>query len=427
MTDIEEIIQKNLDAIVNFAHELRDNPELGFEEYKSSAIVRKHWESIGLQVRGPFANTGLKAYIEGEACGAGKGPSVCLICELDAVASPGNPIADSHGIAHACGHYIQTSQVFAAAFPLMKLKKRLCGRVILMAVPAEEFLQIEKRIEMRKAGKLGYLSGKPELMRLGVMDDVDMAIMLHAHPCTPDHKLFLEGGNLGFTAKNIRFSGRAAHGAVPFEGRNALQAAMLFINGVNANRETFRDEESMRIHPIVTKGGSVVNSIPDDVRIETYVRGSSREAINKGCAVVDRCADAAAMMMGCTAQMQTIPGYLPLRQDANLSRFMKKVASKILGDGMIGHGVASVGSTDMGDLSHIMPVIQPTMGGFKGELHSAEFEVVDEARSCLLGGALLAELAVCLLDGRAENAREVIDGYKPLMTREQYYEYLDNH
>lgn len=425
MTEIKKIIEKNIDSVLSLARELKSHPELGFEEFESSAIVRKYWESIGLKVEGPFAFTGLKTYVKGEAERAENGPSVGLICELDAVISPDNPTANEKGAAHACGHYLQTCQVFAAAQALIEFKKELCGKAVLIAVPAEEFLDIGKRLKLKKEGKLSCLSGKPELLKLGVLDDIDMAVMIHAHPCTPDYRLFLEGGNLGFTAKNISFKGKAAHGAMPFEGCNALQAATLFISGINANRETFRDEESIRIHPIITKGGSVVNTIPDDVRIETYVRGASPEAIKKGCKIVDRCVEAAAAMIGCTASIETIPGYLPLRQDKNLSDFLKSAAEKVIGTQMISYGVASVGSTDMGDICSLIPAIQPTMGGFIGELHSSEFKAVDEKKTCLLGGTLLAELTVNLLKNNAENAHKVIDGYKPFMTREQYFKYLD--
>lgn len=421
MLNTEKLITDKKKDILSLAQTIRNNPELGFKEYKTSEAVRKAWESIGLKVEGPFASTGLCARIKGSK----KGPTVALIGELDAVGSPNNKYANKEGTAHACGHFIQVSQVFAAACALVKLSKELCGDVVLMALPAEEFIEIEKRSEMRKDGKISYLSGKPEFLKRGLFDNVDMAAMIHAQPCTKEYMLYLEGGNLGFTAKNIRFIGKAAHGAQPFEGRNALESASLFLNGVNANRSTFRDEESIRIHPIITKGGSVVNSVPDDVRIETYVRGSSRKAIEKGCRIVDRCAKAAAKMMDCKCEIETIPGYLPLNQDHNLSECMKEVAREVLGSDMIGYNVPSVGSTDMGDISQLIPSIQPTMGGFTGELHSAEFDVADVWKSCLLGGELLAGLALNLLGNNAEKAKKVKTEFKALLTKKQYFEYMD--
>lgn len=421
MTDTEKLITEYKNEILELAEEIRKNPELGFNEFHTSKAVGKAWEKIGLICEGPFAMTGLTARIKGK----GKGPVLALIGELDAVGSPNNKYASSEGIAHACGHFIQVCQVFAAGCALVNQREELCGDVVLMAVPAEEFIEIEKRSQMRKDQKVSYLSGKPEFLKLGVFDGIDMAAMIHAQPCTEDYKLFLEGGNLGFTAKNIRFIGKAAHGAQPFDGRNALECASLFLTGVNANRSTFRDDESIRIHPIITKGGSVVNSVPDDVRIETYVRGSSQKAIEKGCAVVDRCVKAAALMMNCSYEIETIPGYLPLNQDHNMSECMKEVAVKVLGKDMVGYNVPSVGSTDMGDISQIIPAIQPTMGGFKGELHSAEFDVEDVWKSCLLGGRLLAGLAVDLLGNNAQKANKVITEYKALLSKEEYFEYMN--
>ena len=262
MEDIGLLINEKLKGALSLAKELQQHPELGFSEYESSSILRRYWESLGLEVQGPFAGTGIKARIKG----AGKGPTVCLLSELDAVVSPLNPMADAKGNAHACGHNIQSTQVYLAGAVLNNLREKLCGDVVLLAVPAEEFLEIEHRLEMKKDGKIRYLSGKPELYRLGVFDDVDMVIMIHAYP-NPDCKLYVGGGSLGFTAKNIRFLGISGHGAAPFDSRNALQAATLFFAGVNANRETFRDEESIRIHPIITKGGEIVNSVPDDVKM----------------------------------------------------------------------------------------------------------------------------------------------------------------
>lgn len=419
---ITSAIQKNKETILSLVKNLRENPELGFFEYKSSAFMKQAFESLGLVVEGPFARTGLKVTIQG-----GKtGPTVALIGELDAVGSPQNPMANELGVAHACGHYLQCAQVVAAASALLAIKNELCGNVVLLAVPAEEFLEIEKRLQLKQKGEITYLSGKPELVKLGVLDGVDMAMMLHANPDTPEYRLFLEGTNLGFTAKNIFFKGRAAHGSEPFEGRNALQAAMLFLNGVNANRETFRDNESIRIHPIITKGGSVVNSVPDDVRVETYVRGSSKDAIEKGCTIVDRCAKAGALMMGCEVEIQTIPGYLPILQDKCLSDKMKEVAEEVLGEGMYGYGVPCVGSTDMGDLSQLIPIIQPTMGGFLGGLHSAAFKAVDEWKSCEKGGALLSALTYRLLKDDAKEAKEVLSHFKANMTKEEYFSYMNN-
>ena len=407
------LTQEERQAVMDLAASLAGCPELGFREERSSETVRKAWQSIGLEVKGPYAITGLRAEIKGSH----PGPSVALLCELDAV-------ANSKGVMHACGHNIQSAQVFAAAIDLLGKRERLAGTVVLIACPAEEFLEIEERRKLQQEGRIGYLAGKQELIRLGVFDDIDMAMMLHAHPDTPEYKLFLGGTNLGFTAKDICFTGKAAHGSEPWNGRNALQAATLFLSGINANRETFKDSDRIRIHPIITKGGDVVNSIPDDVRIETYVRGATAESIRYGCSIVDRCAEAVAMMIDTKATVRTIPGYLPLRQDPLMTDGMAEIARGILPEDAICYGVDSVGSSDVGDLSCLMPVIQPTMGGFIGSLHSPGFHPVDTLTSCLLGGQLLSSLTYSLLADDGARAKKIIKESRALMTRQEYIRYL---
>lgn len=422
MLDIRREVSKRIGKAVDLAMELQANPELGFKENKSSLILMNYWESLGLSVEGPYAGTGIRCTIEG----ANEGPTLCLMSELDAVPSPQSPMADrSTGAAHACGHNIQSAQVFAAASAILGFKDKLYGKVVLLAVPAEEFLEIEYRQKLRKEGKIQYLSGKPELYRLGVFKDIDMIALIHAHPNSPDYKLFIKGGSLGFTAKNIKFIGKSTHGAAPFYGRNALQSATLFFAGVNANRETFKEEDKIRIHPIITKGGEAVNSVPEDVRIETYIRGSSTEAIIYGCKVVDRCAVAAAKMMGCEFKIDTIPGYLPLKQDEKLSNALATAGERVLGKDNVRSGADMVGSTDIGDLSHLMPTLQATLGGFVGEQHSSDFKCVDIEKSCIIGGTILAEFVYIVLGNYAKVGKDVVKSHKRILSDSEYFAYLE--
>ena len=420
MEDIGLLINEKLADALSLAKELQDNPELGFSEFRSSEILRRYWEGLGLEVQGPYAGTGIKARIKGKK----KGPTVCLLSELDAVVSPFNPMADAKGNAHACGHNIQSAQVYLAGAALNNLREKLCGDVVLLAVPAEEFLEIEHRLELKKEGKIQYLSGKPELYRLGVFDDVDFVIMIHAFP-SRDCKLYVGGGSLGFTAKNIRFIGVSGHGAAPFDSKNALQAATLFFAGVNANRETFRDEESIRIHPIITKGGEIVNSVPDDVRIETYVRGRTQEAIVKGCRIVDRCARAAAEMMDCKCEIETIPGYLPLAQSTEISALSAEIGKKLFGEQNVVWGQDMVGSTDLGDITQLKPAVQLMMGGFAGQQHGADFACLDIGKTCRLGAELMVRLSLEMLGDNSEKADMILSGFERRLTDDQYFDYMN--
>lgn len=165
----------------------------------------------------------------------------------------------------------------------------LAGRVVLFAVPAEEFVELEYRARLRAAGEIESLSGKPELIRLGAFDDVDVAMMVHSTANTPGRRIRVGGSTSGFLAKTVRFAGRPSHaGGRPDLGVNALNAAALAIMGINAQRETFRDEDAIRVHHILTRGGEVVNVVPDDVRMEPFVRGRTLAAIVDTATEVDR-------------------------------------------------------------------------------------------------------------------------------------------
>ena len=111
------------------------------------------------------------------------------------------------------------------------------------------------------------------------------------------------GTNNGLVAKRIQFLGRGAHaGGAPHLGINALNAASLAMAAINANRETFRDDDTVRVHPIITKGGEAVSAVPADVRMETFVRGKTLEAITDANIKVDRALKAGAMAVGGTGQ-----------------------------------------------------------------------------------------------------------------------------
>ena len=158
-----------------------------------------------------------------------------------------------------------------------------------MGVPAEEYGDVAWRVEQARAGKLEFLGGKPELLRLGHFDDVDMAMMIHTTSQPEFRKAGVAASNNGCIVKTVRYIGRASHaGGAPHLGINALYAAQIGLAAINAIRETFRDDDSIRVHPIITHGGSQVNVIPADVRLETYVRGKTVEAILDANVRVDR-------------------------------------------------------------------------------------------------------------------------------------------
>src|SRR5207245_6072446 len=127
---------------------------------------------------------------------------------------------------------------------------------------------------------LEFLGGKPELLRLGHFDDVDLSMMIHMTSRTEDGKTGVPVSNNGCIVKTVRYIGRASHaGGAPHQGINALYAAQIGLAAINAIRETFGDEDTIRVHRIITHGGSQVNVMPAEVRLEAYVLGLTVDAI----------------------------------------------------------------------------------------------------------------------------------------------------
>src|SRR5260370_20535241 len=149
----------------------------------------------------------------------------------------------------------------------------------------------------------------------------------------------------------IRFIGRASHaGGAPQLGINALSAAMLALNAIHAQRESFWDKDTVRIHPIITKGGDAVSVVPAEVTMETFVRGGSREAIIDANMKVDRCLRAGAMAMGADVEITTIPGYLPQHNDRQLGEMFVANVEAMFGPGEFDIGGYPTRSTHLADL-----------------------------------------------------------------------------
>ena len=269
-----------------------------------------------------------------------------------------------------------------------------------------------------EGGELGFQGealGKKEQKQMEQVCEGDIAYQFRTEEILPEVSMEEDVAVLGYGGRMQTFAGNSMVSGRFLNGREfAGDEKKCVVSDKLAVMADLQIRDRIRIHPIITKGGDVVNSIPDDVRIETYIRGATAEAIRYGCSVVDRCAEAAAKMMDTSAAVRTIPGYLPLRQDPIMTEEMAKTARNILPESAIGYGVDSVGSSDVGDLSCLMPVIQPTMGGFVGSLHSPGF----------LGGQLLSALTYSLLSDGGAKAKRIIKESKPLMTRQEYLRYL---
>lgn len=413
------------DEIVGVARQIYAAPELGFKETRTSRLVAEHLTAMGGRVATELALTGVKAVLEG---GGGPGPTVAVLGELDSLLVWEHPDHDpSTGAIHACGHNAQIAAMLGVGRALVDsgALQHLAGRVVLFAVPAEEFIEIEARLKLRQAGKLELLAGKNELLRLGAFDDIDMAMMVHANTQPNEGKIGVGGTTNGMVAKFIRYIGRAAHaGSRPHQGINALYAAHVAQAGINAIRETFRDEDHVRVHPIITRGGDVVSAIPADVRMETFVRAAASDALADATRKVDRALRAGALALGARLELQTIPGYLPMQQDPLLTRLFRANAESVVGAEHVVELGHFGGGTDMGDLGHVMPVLHPWAAGATGATHGADFQFTDYDTALVDPVRALALTVVDLLVEGAAQARSVLEAFQPRFTKESYLSFV---
>ena len=431
MTDIGELkrkacatIEARKPEIVQVAKRILENPETGFNERRTATLVTHELQKMGLPYRGKLARTGIKARMEG---GAGPGPAVGILGELDSLLVFEHPFADPNtGAAHACGHHAQIGMMLGATMGLLSpdVLNELSGAIVPFAVPAEEFVEVERRLALRENGDIEFLGGKQELIRLGEFDDIDMAMMCHTASDMGSRRFSIGGSSNGHMVKFVEYTGRGAHaGSAPHLGVNALNAANIAMAAIHANRETFREQETARVHGMINRGGDVVNAVPSDVRLEWRVRSSTPEALVSNNARVDRCFKAGALAVGAKVRITTIPGYFPLRHDPTLRDLFRSNAQEVLGGDkvlMISTSRNRGGSTDMGDLSQIMPVCHPWTSGASGPGHSKDYLVRDYEQAVINPAKIMAMVVIDLLAEDARGARKVLSESRPSMTKDEY-------
>jgi metal-dependent amidase/aminoacylase/carboxypeptidase family protein len=299
----------------------------------------------------------------------------------------------------------------------------LCGTIRLCAVPAEELLEIEFRSKLQQEGKIKYMGGKSEFLHRGYFDGVDIAFMVHTGGSFSCNR-----GSVGCLAKTVIYKGAAAHaGGAPWNGKNALYAATCGINAVNAIRETFKEHDLLRFHPIITHGGDMVNAIPETAVIETYVRGKTFDAIKATNKKIDQALIGAALSLDNNIEIIDIPGYSPLVNDKNMIELTKDAAAIAMPD--VEYKVNdhySTGSTDMGDLSCIMPVVHPYAGGAVGKGHGNDYYIADPVAACVTNAKWQLTMLTLLLENGAERAKKVISEFTPTFTKEEFLAYQDS-
>lgn len=423
-----DAIDKRAEDIMSFGTSVFNEPELGYKETKTSAKVQEAMDKLGIPYTTGWGITGVK----GRLTGKHSKRTVAVMGELDSIVCRRHPSADPvTGAAHCCGHFIQISDMLGVAMALKDAGAMdyLGGDVVFFAVPSEECIEIEYRKKLMDEGKIHFFGGKQEIILQGGFDDIDAAMEMHAYSTDdPEGNIILNGGMSGFITKLIEYHGKAAHAAgQPHLGVNALNACMLGIMGVNALRETFQEKDHVRFHPIITSGGDLVNVVPDLVRMESYVRAASADAMKFYNDRINRALRAGADAIGATCEIKDMPGYLPMEQDKALGKICEANADTIFGKEHVDTNPPfNAGSTDVGDICNLMPCIHPHVGCVHGALHSAEFELFQKQAAYIKTTKVMAMTVIDLLYDDAKGLEDILKDYKPRMTKEQYLAYMDS-
>lgn len=419
-------VEKNRDLILDALDYIWKNPETGFKEVKTSKYLQDAFEALGYKLILADDVPGFYTVLD-----TGRpGPEILVLGEMDSLVCPEHPDADPDtGAVHCCGHAAQSAALLGIAAALKEpgMLDDLCGRIRLCAVPAEEFIELEYRHKLVEKGVIKYMSGKREFLHRGYFDGVDIAIMVHHTTCdTP----FCNNGMIGCIAKKIIYKGRSAHaGGSPWNGCNALYAAELGLAAINAIRETFRDQDIIRVHPIITKGGSVVNAIPDEVIVESYVRGKTFDAIQKVNKRVNRALIGAALSLGANIDIQDTPGYAPMLIAPSMKELTRDALAEMLPEfagGLPLYDEIDSGSTDMGDLSSIMPVAHPFMCGVAGISHGKDYCVDNPEHACVGSAKWQVGMITLLLQNNAQRAKDIQSNFKPAFASgNEFLNYID--
>ncbi len=413
---MKNTLDKDVNELYSLGDELFIHPELGYKEFTNKKILTEYFRSHGLEVTDLGFRTAFKVSV-----GSGS-PRIGLIAELDAIPTLGHPFANKDDYAaHSCGH---STQCAIMAYTLIKLKNIVKkGTVTLYFTPAEEFTDIAFRKQLIRKGEIRYIGGKVNMQAAGQFDEEDLLIHLHTMGQS-DYHFSLNSALSGFVYKEITFKGKATHAAVaPDKGINALNAFVLFDNALNMLRETFREEDFIRIHGILSTGGQTVNSIPEKTVYECYVRSMNQKALRETAARVDNAAKCCVKAIGASVSIRTTPGYLPMHQNRAINDIIRKNMLKYCKPEEIHDGEISMAAGDIGDLSLFKPTVQFGYSGFAGNCHGKDLCIVDKQRAYLEPAKIVYDTVKYLLD-HEDYVNKIKQDFTPAMTKEEYLAYL---
>lgn len=423
-----EAIDAECENIKAVGEQIYKNPELGYKEFQTTQTITEAFQTLGMHLETEIAYTGCKAYMDKK-----DGLTVGVIGELDCVVCADHKDSTAEGNVHACGHNVQLANIYGCAVGLIKsgIWKELAGNVEFIAIPAEECVDYAYRDGLIADGKISFYGGKQEYVKRGGFDDIDMVLQCHMMEMEDPKKACIINTDCnGFITKTVSFLGEASHaGFAPFEGINALNMAELALNNIHAQRETFKDEDKVRVSAIITEGGELVNVVPAKVEMQIMVRAFCVEAMMDASEKVNRALKAAALALGGKVEIRDKMGYLPMKTDRNLSALYRQNMIALAGvdeDGFV-ERYETAGSTDLGDISQMKPCMHIWASGVTGGLHAKEYQIADTDKAYILPAKMLAATVIDLLYENAEKAKEIKDNFEPSFTKESYLQFMKEH
>ena len=329
MEDAKADVFREIDAragkLIDISHRIWEHPELCFEEHFAHDLLCDTLASEGIAVERGACDLPTAFVAEAGA----SGPTIGVVCEYDALP----------GIGHACGHNIIAAAGLGAGLALAATAKKLGGRVRILGTPAEE------------GG-----GGKVFMMEKGAFEDIDAAMMVH-----PANRELLYMSSLAVSTIRATYAGKASHAsAAPEAGRNALDAAVLGYMGVAALRQHIADNQ--RVHGIFTDGGDKPNVVPARSETLWFVRSPDAAGLNALEERVSCCLEAGAQSAGCEVDLSSadMPPYDAIRGNSALGALYSGNASRLGRHPADPQSEARVsGSTDMGNVSQVVPSIHP--------------------------------------------------------------------
>lgn len=365
---IDTEVDRHAQTLVSLSQKIHANPETGFKEVQASLWLADLLEASGFTVERGVG--GLSTSFRATLAGTAKGPNVAILSEYDALPELG----------HACGHNIIATTAAGAGLAIASSGLPFAGRLTVIGTPAEE------------GG-----GGKVIMARAGVFDDVDAAIMMH-----PSTKAMTMRGSLASGRIEAVFHGLAAHAAgSPDQGVNALEAVIALFNGLNARRLHFRSDA--RVHGIITHGGDAVNIIPARAASAWSVRARDRAYQRQLVTVLRDVAEGAATMTGARLEWRETLGYDNMVPSPTIAAVCAVHLKRLGIDDVAPSPNERMGSTDMGDISQILPGLHVYLPiapeGTAG--HSIEFRAASASeagdRAVVTGAKVLASTALDLL------------------------------